>query len=409
MFKITLNDFTLFTQEYHVIRKHYLLLASYFILYLSQIFATTLPLFNHYPILEQQIPYIQLAQLPTPIIVYQELAQQWGLQSFTIKDDGQTGTFFNGKKRFGGNKPRKLEFLLADALAQGATDVLTLGYSGSNHALATTSYANALGLNATAILIPQPNSWVVRRNLLLDLYYQTTIIPVSNKQERTFMKDKVLQEYHKKTGKNMYFIPIGGSVPLGALGFVNAAFELKEQINNGLLPTPDRIYCTLSSAGTIAGLLIGLQATGIPSTVYAIRVEPQDYPDEGIITVKKLFKDTLQLLYSIDPTFPACSWNDQQMIIIHDIEGKEYGELMQPVQENIIHAHQNLNITLDQTYSGKTYTALLHDIQHGELKGLNVLFWNTFCGDDFTQECSQVNYQELPQEFQKYFTELITQ
>ena len=120
-----------------------------------------IPLFEQYPLLNEKIPYVPLGEFPTPIKHLRQLGNKLGTDSLYLKHDGLSSQIY------GGNKVRKLEFLLGDALRQGAKEILTFGFVGSNHALATAVYAQRLALKSISILLAQPNAQYVRRNLLL--------------------------------------------------------------------------------------------------------------------------------------------------------------------------------------------------------------------------------------------------
>ena len=123
-----------------------------------------IPLFEHYHLLAHKLPYVSLGEFPTPVQKLNQLGRQLGLDNLFIKRDDLSG------KVYGGNKIRKLEFLLGDALRIGAKEVLTFGSAGSNHALATAIYARQLGLKSISMLVPQPNAHYVRRNLLMSYH-----------------------------------------------------------------------------------------------------------------------------------------------------------------------------------------------------------------------------------------------
>ncbi len=131
-----------------------------------------------------------------------------------------------------------MEFLLGDALNKGAKAVLTFGFAGSNHALATAVYAQSLGLKCISILLAQPNAQYVRHNLLFSKVYQSEICHF-NKEMAAYIPTFIKFFRNKlKHGKFPYIIDPGGSSPLGTIGYVNAVFELKEQIEGGLMPEP---------------------------------------------------------------------------------------------------------------------------------------------------------------------------
>jgi 1-aminocyclopropane-1-carboxylate deaminase/D-cysteine desulfhydrase-like pyridoxal-dependent ACC family enzyme len=183
-----------------------------------------IPLFQQFPGLKEKLPYVSLCQFPTPVKKLDKLGQAIGVEHLYIKQDGLTA------QPFGGNKIRKLEFLLGEALGQGAQEVMTFGFAGSNHALATAVCAKKIGLTGISMLMPQHNADYVRRNLLMSHYANAELHQYPNKPLRSLgIKYQEFRHWLKK-GKIPYIIPTGGSTPLGAIGFVNAAFELKTQI-----------------------------------------------------------------------------------------------------------------------------------------------------------------------------------
>ncbi len=219
-----------------------------------------IPLFTRYPALKTHISYISLGTLPTPVQRVATLEQMYGIHNCFIKQDAATGGVdADGEQLFGGNKVRKLEFLLADALYHNAKSVLTFGCIGSNHAVATATYAQQCGLRCYCVLTPQLDNLVVQRNLVLMKAAHAEMIFSENSIMRR--QDTINAFIDSKTnhGDYPYFIPTGGSVALGAVGFVNAAFELDAQIKAGLLPEPDFIYVAAGSFGTVAGLSLGLK------------------------------------------------------------------------------------------------------------------------------------------------------
>jgi len=119
-----------------------------------------IPLFKQYPSLKEKLPYAQLGEFPTPILRLNQLGKEVGAEQLYIKNDGVSGL------DYGGNKIRKLEFIMGEALRKNAKAVLTFGFAGSNHALATAVYAHKLGLQCISILLAQPNAQYLRKNLL---------------------------------------------------------------------------------------------------------------------------------------------------------------------------------------------------------------------------------------------------
>ncbi len=352
-------------------------------------------LFEHCKELDSAIAYMSFADLPTPIDRCHTLGNVLGYHNIFIKRDDLTG--FDGL--YGGNKVRKLEFLLADALQQGAKKIVTFGCVGTNHGLATACYARQLGLDCLLMLKHQPNSPVVRQNLLLDHYFNAEIQIFANNEIRNSALNNVLAN-----NKDIYFFPTGGSVPLGVLGYVNAAFELKKQIQHGVMPEPDFIYLPIGSCGTTAGLLLGFALADIRSTIVAISVEPESTVDGFFKRTQELFFETNKLLNSCSRSIPLLAFPDEQLMINKDFCGTEYGGWMSNVDDAAQFMRKTEHINLEGTYSAKAFAAILADIENNvRTKDEVLLFWNTYCGLDFSHLTSTVDYKQLPAEVHNYF------
>ena len=178
------------------------------------------PLFENWPTLADRLPYVALGEFPTPIIRLERLGRDIGLDQLYVKNDGLSG------RVFGGNKIRKLEFTLGQALRVGAKEVMTFGAAGSNHALATAVCARQVGLRSISLLTPQPNARYVQRNLLMSYHCGAELHHYPNRRLRALGARLQLLRHRLLTGRYPLVIPPGGSSPLGVMGFVNAAFEL---------------------------------------------------------------------------------------------------------------------------------------------------------------------------------------
>lgn len=353
-------------------------------------------LFEEYPKLQKYLPHVNLGNFPTPIKKLNNLEQEIKYKNIYLKNDGLSN------RLFGGNKIRKLEFLLAEALYNGSKTVITFGAAGSNHTIATIINAKKLSLNAISMLTPQLNTSYLRRNLLLSLYYKGQLFYYPNDVERLNSIPALVEKIKKEDGQYPYIIPVGGSSPLGTLGFVNAAFELKQQIQQKQLPSPDYIYITMGSTGSAAGLLLGLKLANIDSKIIAVRVSGQQ--EYKINTLKKEFKQTNELLHSLDDSCPIITkFPGKNIFIHHDFLGDRYAQITQQTAEGIQLLNDTENIKLDGSYTGKTFAALLHDIKKYNLKNKVILFWNTYCSGNFSEITNKVDYKKLPMELHKYF------
>ena len=360
-----------------------------------------IPLFEHYQLLADKLPYLSLGEFPTPVQKLDQLGRQIGLNNLYIKRDDLSG------KVYGGNKIRKLEFLLGDALRTKVKEVLTFGAAGSNHALATAIYAKQLGIKSISMLIPQPNAYYVRRNLLMSYHcgtelhlYQNIpfIMPIA-----TLAVLYQLLRHRLKRGQFPKVIPIGGSSPLGIVGFVNAAFELKEQVDRNEIPEPDYLYVATGTMGTAAGLILGLRATSLKTHVVPVRVT-----DKKLVTTKdivKLIQETNSLLHSKDSSFPELDFSEKDVDIKHDFYGQQYALFTEEGMQAVARMKDREGIKLDGTYTGKTVAAIIHDAQIKKLSNKVVLFWNTLNSRDFSDAISDVDYHNLPRRFHRYFEE----
>lgn len=358
-----------------------------------------LPLFSHFPLLKKTVPHIPFGTVPTPIIKLDRLGAMYHIPHLYLKNDGLSGAVVNGMMLPGGNKVRKLEFLLADALEKKAQTIVTIGDAGSNHALATAVYAKQLHMPCLMLLTPQIPTLYARRNLLLDLYFGARIHYFPDETTRDFAIEAISDI------PGVYYIPSGGSNAIGALGFVNAAFELKQQIDTGLMPEPDYIYVTLGSMGTVAGLILGLKAAGLKSVVIPVRVVPQVHEGNRAKRTCKIFRDTNALLREKDPSFPVCSLDEDEldMCIRHAFFGESYAQITPEDACAIKTLLDVQGIKLEGTYTGKTFAALLYDAQHKNLSNNVVLFWDTFCAGDFAELTQSVDYKDLPKPLSCYF------
>jgi D-cysteine desulfhydrase len=356
-----------------------------------------IPLFERFPGLKGRLPYVSLCQLPTPIVKLDNAGKKMGLDHLYMKQDGLTA------QPFGGNKIRKLEFLLGDALERGAREVMTFGFAGSNHAAATAVFADHLGMKSISMLMPQSNAHYVRRNLLLSWKHGAELHQYANKKSIAIGSIYQLLRHRLKTGKKPYIIPPGGSSGLGSIGFVNAAFELHAQVQEGLLPEPDRIYVTLGSAGTAAGLLVGIKALNMRTRIIPVRVVEEHFTDEAWIG--KLFRDTAGLLHASDPSFPHLELAPGDIDIVDDYLGEGYARFTPKGMEAAALFAETEGIKLDGTYTGKTAAALIdHARRPGEInKNDVVVYWNTLNARDISSEIENMDYHELPREFHRYF------
>jgi len=272
-----------------------------------------------------------------PTRVFEASALRSGLW---IKDDGASAP------HYGGNKPRKLEFLLHDA----PTRVATMGARGSHHALATAVHGSRCGHEVHIVAFPRPANKHVEA-----VFAATELRAITHAADDVFAARALLEALEHQ---GMRAIPAGGSSPVGALGFIRAGQELIQQIEAGVCPEPRRIYIAMGTAGTIVGLSLALHHAGLATEVRGIRVVPDDWLPR--LDVEQLASDTAALvgLASAMPHIDD-SWL-----------GGGYG---QPTPASIEAVNRAIGIVqLESTYTGKAMAAACADESEGP-----VLFWQT--------------------------------
>ncbi len=356
-----------------------------------------LPIFTRYPLLRNRIPHVSLGLFPTPVTRCNQLETQLDLGALYIKRDDLSGEVY------GGNKVRKLEFLLGKALQDGVKEVLTFGFAGSNHALATAIYARKVGLRSISMFLPQPNSRSLRRNLLLGYHSGAELHEYPNRRALTAGTLFQSIRHWARTGRKPMIIPPGGSSPLGVVGIVNAAFELADQIEAEAMAEPDLIYVAVGSMGTAVGLRIGLEAAGLRSKVVPIRVIDRELANPDRMTA--LARDTVAYLRSCDLAFPTCEGALSEYTLREEFFGTQYALYTEEGMDAIRLLRETEDIGLDGTYSGKAFAALLHDAKKGMLGGKTVLFWDTFNSRDPWSALGELDYTHLPKRFHRYFEE----
>lgn len=315
------------------------------------------------------LPHVSLGDWPTPVAENPVLARDLGVPSLWIKRDDVSA------RAYGGNKVRKLEFLLGAARDGGCRSVLTFGAYGSNHVLATAIHGAALGLDVHAVLMPQPDTAYLRRNLLACAAAGVTLHLAESFADAPRRAVAVRTMLVKRDGIEPMVVPFGGTNALGTIGFVNAAFELSDQIAAGELPEPDVLYVPMGSIGTAAGLAIGLAADGIRTRVVAVRVVPESVSDPG--AVQRTVAEAITVLREADPEFPLLSLSDLRLHVCQGFLGEGYAVPTAEAQL-VVKLAAATGVSLETTYTGKALAALVDDASSGRLTSDKVLFWNTY-------------------------------
>ena len=301
-----------------------------------------------------RFPRWPIGNFPSPI---RPAASHEG-HRFWIKDDGRCSDVY------GGNKVRKLEYLLAEVQRCRKKVLVVHGDIESHTVQACGIWGNRAGLEVHAVVFPHRN-----QSLNVPEFSRLREIPVQVHLQRT-MLGVVLQAHWIGWRKHGYVVPLGASTPLATVGYVQAALELQEQISAGLLPEPRSIYLPFATGGSVAGLLIGLTLAGMATRVVAVQTV------DGIIAnqkrLERLVKKTLAVLGADGGLFHRCM--NQLDFIDRQNLGSGYRDVPPKVVAAVVTARQH-GLHLEPVFSGKAFAALLDALPkfpNGEL-----LFWNT--------------------------------
>lgn len=331
------------------------------------------PLLSRLASVGATIPHTPLATLPTSILQADELATLWGLEAgqLFVKQDNQTGA------PFGGNKVRKLEFLLAEAQRQGKGAVVTFGYAGSNHATATAVLAKQLGLRAYSQLLHQANTSYLAHNQALQRQVGARLDFYHSKLGLALGTLGLLVREVLRHGRLPYIIPAGGSNVTGALGYVNAGLELAAQVQVGLMPKPNAIYVASSTLGTAAGLAVGLRMAKLNTKLHLVQVyDPRSTNQNAFERMADSIAKRLNRLgleVELGNWHQQIQWHSEQF-------GEGYAIPTPAAQTAVREFAQQTSLRSETTYSGKALAALRNDAQTGKLKRETVLYWHTFGG-----------------------------
>ncbi|NLL80839.1 MAG: D-cysteine desulfhydrase family protein [Tissierellia bacterium] len=296
---------------------------------------------------------INLANLPTRIVKLEKTSKRYN-KNIYLKRDDFTGTEVSG------NKVRKLEYAMAEALNNECDAIITTGALQSNHCRATAAVCAELGLECYLILMGEPNE--IEGNLFLDyflganIYFENDVDSVSNKMETLF---KDLKDKEKKP----YIIPMGASNHIGTYGYINAYEEILKQekdmnIEFDLISTP------VGSGGTYGGLWYGDYINNKNKRILGFAVsETKEYFKETIVNIlRELDKDI--------ESFDTIEINDLYV-------GQGYGIATDDELEFYLEIGKNEGVIFDPCYTGKGFRGLLREIEKGNIKEENILFIHT--------------------------------
>ena len=305
----------------------------------------------------KDIPRLHFAHLPTPIEELQRLSDHLAGPRILVKRDDQTGL------AFGGNKTRKLEFLVAEAKEEGTDTLISGGAIQSNHCRQTAAAAARYGFECTLVLtgdLPEKPS----ANLLLDTLFNAKIVNVTDRTDR----DRILQETFNHAvadGKKPYLVPYGRSSPTGALGYAFAMEEFMQQNIHA-----DWIVFGTSSGGTHAGLVLGQRVFGFKGKVLGISIdEPEEWLKKN---VSMLASDASEKLGE------RIDFTPDDVLASEDYCTAGYGVLTDAEREAVTLFAKYEGQLLDPVYTGRAAAGMIDLIRKGFFKkDETVLFWHT--------------------------------
>lgn len=362
-------------------------------------------LFDVYPNLEGKVPWVPLLTgAPSKVEKLKELEKYLNLNGggIYIKRDDKI------HETYGGNKLRKIEFIFGEVLKKNKKGIITLGGIGTNHGMACAIIIKELGLKCELFLSLQPLTWHVQRSLLLYDYFGAKL-HFTKSFELGLLKSLLFRLFHPK----YYLMLWGGSpflgigTPLGSIGFINAVFELKKQIDEGIIPEPDIIFVAAGSSGTSAGLTAGCKLLGLKTKVYAVNVSQDIVVNPKAIV--KIAKKAIKYLRKRDKSIPDVQVNKGDFDMIKGYLGSNYGVKTVKGQKAVDLVYElegkKLGFKLETTYTGKTMAAMLDFFEKEENKSKKVLFWNTYNSNDLDKYLreTEFDYEKLPKKFHKYY------
>ena len=313
-----------------------------------------------------RFPRVPLAHLPTRLEHLPRLSEHLDGPDIWVKRDDCTGL------ATGGNKTRKLEFSMGEAMEQGADTIITVGAVQSNHVRQTAAAACKLGLKCEVLLehrVGDPSDlYLTSGNVLLDRIFGANIREYDKGTDFDAAMEAIADEI-RANGGTPYVVPGGASNPVGALGYVGCGEELLQQCGEQGIKF-DHVVTATGSAGTHAGLAVGLRASGSDLPMLGIGVNaPQDVQEERVY---KLAVETAELVGK-----PGCVVRED---IIADCNyiGPGYGVPTEAMNEAVLMLARLEGLLFDPVYSGKALAGMIDHVRKGRLaKGSNIVFLHT--------------------------------
>ncbi len=311
----------------------------------------------------EKLPRFRLAHLPTPVGKLERLSAELGGPELLIKRDDQTGL------ALGGNKTRKLEFLVGQALAQGADTLVTTGATQSNHCRQAAAAAARAGLQCELILSGSKPD-LPQGNLLLNLLLGAKEHWVARSEREAKLRE--IPDQLRAQGRKPYVFGVGGSNGIGATGYVLAMMELMEQLRVSQQRV-DHIVFASSSGGTQAGLVVGARVAGFKGKLHGVSVDKRDQgPDSYEVEVANIANECANYVGF------QTQFEPNDIRVVYGYLGGGYAVAGDLERDAIRLMARCEGILLDPVYTGRAFGGLVDLIRQGVFKcGETVLFWHT--------------------------------
>jgi len=291
----------------------------------------------------------------------ERLSRELGIDLFIKRDDVM-------ELALGGNKVRKLEFLMGDVLAKGCDVVITRGAFHSNHARLTAAAARKLGLDVYLVLTP-PGTPELQGNVLLDRLFGAEIVLANSYEEADELMKKLAEELRER-GRRPYVIPGGGASPLGVLGYVNASLEILEQMYS-MGKRPRYIVHATGTGTTQAGLVLGLKLLGADD-IEVVGISVSRKANEARERVHRLITETTKILnvsVNIEP---------EDIVVFDNYVFGTYANVTKEVVDTMKYVARKEGLVLDPVYTAKAMYGLMDLVEKGYIeKNSTVVFIHT--------------------------------
>jgi D-cysteine desulfhydrase len=342
-------------------------------------------LFDALPGLAGRVPWMPLVEGPTPVERCEAIAPWLGCDDVWIKRDDRCS------RVYGGNKVRRYEFVLADALERGAKTVVTAGGLASTQVMATALLGARIGLGVQAVLFDQPVTQFARRAMLADVTAGAELIHGGGYGPTALRTVRA-----RLTTPSSYLILPGAAEPLANLGYLDAMLELDEQVRAGQCPRPEAIVLPTGSSGTLAALALGAAWLGWSTEIVGVRITTSLACNR--LTIGLIAAETRRFVRRIAPGFRPGPGRFQ---LLHGAIGPGYGHPTPEALEALPWVERLLLVPGEITYTAKALVGLRQLVHEPRYRGRPVLFWSTLSGVE--PPIAEGARARLPRAFLRYF------